>query len=82
MSYEKVKQADQTIIGTKQVVKAARNGYLSEIIVAMDAEMRVVAPVLEAAEELGIQVSYVPSKQMLGKVAGLRVKASVVAIAD
>lgn len=82
MSYEKVKQADKTIIGTKQAVKAARNRSLSEIVVAMDAEMHVIAPVLEAALEHGIPVSYVPSKQTLGKVAGLRVNASVVAITD
>jgi len=82
MSYEKVKQADKTIIGTKQAVKAARKGHLSEIVVAMDADHHVVAPVLEIAREHDIPVTMVPSKQKLGKVAGLRVDASVVAIAD
>ncbi|MFA1641880.1 ribosomal L7Ae/L30e/S12e/Gadd45 family protein [Chryseomicrobium aureum] len=82
MSYEKVKQAQKTIIGTKQAVKAARNGHLSEIIVAMDVDHHVIAPVLEVAREFNIPVTNVPSKQQLGKVAGLRVHASVVAIAD
>ena len=42
MSYEKVKQAKKTIIGTKQTVKAIRAGIVTEIIIAQDAEERII----------------------------------------
>ena len=45
MSYEKVEQAKKTIIGTKQTVKAIRAGIVTEVIIAQDAEERVIAPV-------------------------------------
>ena len=44
MSYEKVKQAKKTIIGTKQTVKAIRAGIVTEVIIAMDAEERFITP--------------------------------------
>ena len=38
MSYEKVKQAKKTIIGTKQAVKAMKNGLVKEVYIALDVE--------------------------------------------
>jgi len=43
MSYEKVKQAKKTIIGTRQAVKAIRAGIVTEVIIAMDAEERFIS---------------------------------------
>ena len=80
MSYEKVKQAKKTIIGTKQTVKAIRAGIVSEIIVAQDAEDRVIAPVLEEADLHCIPLTHVDSKQKLGAVCGIDVGTAVVAI--
>ena len=37
MSYEKVLQAQKLIIGTKQTVKALKQGVVNELIVAEDA---------------------------------------------
>lgn len=81
MSYEKVKQATKTIIGTKQAVKAIKSGRAKEIIVAQDAEERVTQPVIALAEEYGIPVDYVQSRKELGKACGIQVGAAVVAIA-
>ena len=50
MSYEKVERAKKTIIGTKQTVKAIRAGIVTAVIIAQDAEERVVAPVKEEAD--------------------------------
>ena len=57
MSYEKVEQAKKTIIGTKQTVKAIHAGIVTEVIIAQDAEERIIAPVMEEAELHGIQVT-------------------------
>ncbi|MFJ7935186.1 ribosomal L7Ae/L30e/S12e/Gadd45 family protein [Sporosarcina sp. NPDC096371] len=80
MSYEKVERAKKTIIGTKQTVKAIRAGIVTAVIIAQDAEERVVAPVMEEATLHGIQVTHVDSKERLGNACGIQVGAAVVAI--
>lgn len=80
MSYEKVNQAKKTVIGTKQTVKAIHGGHVLEILVARDADNRITQPALQAAKENGVKIDYVESKIELGKVCGLQVGASVVAI--
>lgn len=80
MSYEKVKQAKKTIIGTKQTVKAIHRGIVTEIIIAQDAEERIIAPVLEEARLRDIKVTLVDSKKSLGEACGIEVSATVVAL--
>lgn len=80
MSYEKVEQAKKTIIGTKQTVKAIRAGIVTEVIIAKDAEGRVVSPVLEEADLHSIPIHYVDSREELGNACGIQVGAAVVAI--
>ena len=67
MSYEKVEQAKKTIIGTKQTVKAIRAGIVTEVIIAQDADERIIAPVMEEAAIHGIRVTYVDSMKKLRK---------------
>lgn len=80
MSYAKVKQASQTIIGTKQAVKAMRAGQVLEVFVALDADSWVTDPAILLAKEIGIPVHLVESKKELGKACGIHVGAAVVAI--
>jgi large subunit ribosomal protein L7A len=82
MSYEKVKQASKTIIGTKQAVKAIKQNQVKELIVALDADNRVTDPVIILAQEIGLPVHLVKSKKELGKACGIHVAAAVVAIAS
>ena len=79
MSYEKVK-ASQTIIGTKQAVKAMHAGLVSELIVALDADSWVTDPAILLAKEIGIPIATVESKRELGKTFGINVGAAIVAI--
>jgi large subunit ribosomal protein L7A len=81
MSYEKVLQADTKIIGTKQTVKALKSGIVSELIVASDAEPKVVAKVMQTAKEMNVPITYVNSMKKLGKACGIDVGAATVAIA-
>ncbi|MED3661698.1 50S ribosomal protein L7ae-like protein [Ureibacillus sp. FSL K6-8385] len=81
MSYEKVKQATKTFVGTKQAVKAIKAGQVKEIVVAQDAEERITQPVIALAQEKGIPISFVESRKDLGKACGIQVGAAVVAIA-
>ncbi|MEH7383194.1 50S ribosomal protein L7ae-like protein [Bacillus sp. JJ1533] len=80
MSYEKVLQAKKIIIGTKQAVKAIHSNMVTEIVVAEDADRRVINKVLQLAEEQQIPISKVDSMLKLGKACGIEVGASTVAI--
>lgn len=80
MSYEKVLQANKVIIGTKQTVKALKDGKTKELIVASDVEAKVITNVVNLALEMNIPVTYVDSMKKLGKACGIEVGASAVAI--
>jgi large subunit ribosomal protein L7A len=80
MSYEKVKQAKETIIGTKQAVKAMKKRLVKEVYIALDVEEKIIEQARLTAQENNVFIHYVESKVDLGKACGLRVSASVVAI--
>ena len=80
MSYDKVKQASQTIIGTKQAVKAMRAGQVIQLIIAFDADSWVTDPAILLAKEIGIPIVTVESTRELGKAFGINVGAAIVAI--
>lgn len=80
MSYEKVSQAHKIIVGTKQSVKALKNNEVKEIIVATDADHRIIEKVIQTAEEKQIPLTNVSSMKKLGKACGIEVGAAAVAI--
>jgi large subunit ribosomal protein L7A len=80
MSYEKVLRAKTIVIGTKQTVKALKEGHVQELIVADDAEAKVTASIINQALGMDIPVRHVDSMKKLGKACGIEVGASTVAI--
>jgi large subunit ribosomal protein L7A len=82
MSYEKVSQAYNVIVGTKQTIKALKNGEVKEIVVADDADHRVTVKLVQTAKELQVPVTRVDSMKKLGKACGIEVGAAAVAITN
>ncbi|WP_257351166.1 50S ribosomal protein L7ae-like protein [Pseudalkalibacillus decolorationis] len=80
MSYEKVMQARDIIVGSKQTIKALQNREVKELIVASDADPRITNKVVHIAEENGVPVTPVESMKKLGKACGIDVGAATVAI--
>lgn len=80
MSYEKVLQASKIIIGTKQTVKALREGVVQELIIATDADAKVTAPAVSEAQKLSVPIRYVDSMKKLGRACRIEVSAAAVAI--
>ncbi|WP_147535692.1 50S ribosomal protein L7ae-like protein [Bacillus marasmi] len=80
MSYEKVLQAEHIIIGTKQTVKALKSGSVIEVVVATDADLKVVSKVVQTAKEMEVPISYVDSMKKLGRACKIDVGAATVAI--
>lgn len=80
MSYEKVLRANKVIIGTKQTVKALKDGNVQELVVAADADPKVTSKMIHQARELDVPILHVDSMKKLGKACGIEVGASAVAI--
>ncbi|MFE8698595.1 50S ribosomal protein L7ae-like protein [Cytobacillus sp. FJAT-53684] len=80
MSYEKVLQAKCIIIGTKQTVKALKLGTVNKVVIAKDADHKVIAKVANAAKEVEVPILYVDSMKKLGKACGIEVGAAAIAI--
>lgn len=80
MSYDKVSQAQNIIVGTKQTVRALKSGQVRELFVAEDADLRVKERVIHAASEVNVPVTIVDSMKKLGKACGIDVGAAAVAI--
>ncbi|MFA1821649.1 50S ribosomal protein L7ae-like protein [Virgibacillus oceani] len=83
MSYEKVAQVkSRIIIGTKQTLKAMKNGEISEVVIADDADKYITQKVANLADELDIPYQHVDSMKKLGIACGIEVGASTVAIRE
>lgn len=80
MSYEKVLQASNLIVGTKQTVRALKSGHVQEVYVAIDADPRITESIIETAKEMGVPFITVDSMKKLGKACGIDVGATTVAI--
>ncbi len=70
----------RVIIGLKQTLKAMKNGEISEVFIADDADQHMTQKVSSLAKELDIPCHYVDSKEKLGAACGIEVGASTVAI--
>ncbi|WP_186576174.1 50S ribosomal protein L7ae-like protein [Aquibacillus kalidii] len=81
MSYEKVAEVkNNLIIGTKQTIKAMKNGEVHEVIVAEDADQHITSKVSRLAKEMNIPCFTVDSMKRLGKACGIDVGTATVAI--
>lgn len=80
MSYEKVTQAIEKVIGTKQTLKALEEMQVKEIIVAEDADEKILQRIFSLAEKQGVACFKVDSMKKLGKACGIDVNAVAVAI--
>ncbi|MBW6462707.1 MAG: ribosomal L7Ae/L30e/S12e/Gadd45 family protein [Bacillota bacterium] len=79
---ELIKKAERKVVGTKQTLKALEKGEVSMVIIARDAEDKVIRPVLLLCEANKIELHYVDSMVQLGRMCGIKVKAAVAAITE
>lgn len=80
MSYEKVLQAQEVVVGTKQTVRALKEGNAREVVIAEDADRAIIDKIVEAAREANVPVTKVDSMKKLGKACKIQVGAATVAI--
>lgn len=82
MSLSLIKSARRKVVGTKETLKALEKREAKVVLVARDAESRVVQPVVDLSESQGIEIHYVEEMKELGKACGIKVGAAVAAVID
>ena len=80
MPYKRLMAAKEKSVGTKQTLKALKNGLAQVVYVAADAEKHISEPVVRLCEEQSTPVIQVDSMKNLGKACGIKVECAVAAV--
>ncbi len=74
------KVKEHKVIGKKQTLKALKGEKVELLLIAKDAEGKVIRPLVELAKEYNVPINYVDTMVELGEAAGIEVGAATVAI--
>ncbi|MFL0270286.1 ribosomal L7Ae/L30e/S12e/Gadd45 family protein [Candidatus Clostridium radicumherbarum] len=64
------------VVGIKQSIKVMKNNEAKAVYVAKDADSRLIAPVINLAQEISLEINYVSTMKDLGKLCGIDVGAA------
>ncbi|MDQ7793407.1 MAG: ribosomal L7Ae/L30e/S12e/Gadd45 family protein [bacterium] len=77
-----MKRAQRRTVGAKQTLKAVDRGIATLVVVARDADERVLRDLLRCCEERGVTVLYAESMEGLGRACGIQVGAAAAAVIE
>ena len=80
MSLDLIKDGKRRTVGTRETRKALEKGLLEGIFIAMDAEHRLVKPLIVAAKASGISIYYVETMKKLGAVCEVEVDTAIAGV--
>ncbi len=80
MSLDLIKDGKKRTVGTRETRKALEKGLLEGIFIAMDAEHRLVKPLIVAAKASGISIYYVETMKKLGAVCEVEVDTAIAGV--
>lgn len=80
MSLDLIKDGKKRTVGTRETRKALEKGLLEGIFIAMDAEHRLVKPLIAAAKASGISIYYVETMKKLGAVCDVEVDTAIAGV--
>ena len=80
MSLDIIKEGKRRTIGTRQTSKALNKGELAGIFIAMDAEHRIIKPIIVAAKEKNIPIYYIESMKKLGAACEIEVDTAIAGV--
>ena len=68
------------VVGAKQVRRALKDGRAARLYMALDADPRLLQPLVQAAVNQQVPVEQVPTMKELGSVCGIAVGSAVAAL--
>ena len=70
--YQRVKSLRGRTVGTSSTMRAVERGLAAEVILARDADRRVLNPLIALCREKGVKISWVDCQDALGAACGLQ----------
>ncbi|MCM8712071.1 ribosomal L7Ae/L30e/S12e/Gadd45 family protein [Clostridium sp. SYSU_GA19001] len=64
------------VVGLKQSIKAIKNGEAKTLYAAIDADTKLIEPVVKLAKENSLEIQYVNTMKDLGRLCGIDVGAA------
>lgn len=64
------------VVGIKQSIKAIKNGEAKAVYAALDADIKLIEPVIKLAKENSLEINYTDTMKDLGKLCGIDVGAA------
>ncbi|MGF7186152.1 large subunit ribosomal protein L7A [Desulfitispora alkaliphila] len=77
---ERLKNASEITVGTKQTMKALQSGEAQVVYLAEDADGHVTKPLVDACRKTGVEVTRVSTMLELGKACGIEVGSASAAV--
>jgi large subunit ribosomal protein L7A len=77
---EALRNPSKRVVGTRQVLRAVKNGQASKVYLCKDADEYIYRQVQSACEEHGVPVTLLDSMEILGKQCLIGVKTAAAAI--
>lgn len=74
------KLSGRVVIGTKQTMKAVEQGRAAEVMVAQDADPRMVTRIVQLCGQRGVKLTRADSMRTLGRMCGIEVGAAMAAL--
>lgn len=69
----------QKVVGVKQAIKALEKGAVKLVVVADDADAKVVKPLIDLCDEKSVPYEKAESMKELGRLCGIQVGAAAIA---
>ncbi len=66
----------EKVVGIKQTIKALKNNLGSKLYIAKDADVKLLEPILELAEERALEIVQIDTMKELGVLCGIDVSAA------
>lgn len=82
MSLAGIAAARKKTVGIRQTLKAIQKGQARAVYVAMDADRRVIDPVIRVCQVKGIPLMQVESMRELGSACGISVNCATAAVTE
>lgn len=80
MSIKQLQEADHTVVGTKQTIRAVESGQALKVFLAEDVDSSLWLEINQLCEEYQVPVESVSTMAELGRTVDIEVKAAVAAM--
>ena len=81
-SAEAISRARKRTVWIRQTLKAVEQGLVRVVVVAKDADVRLLGDLLASCQRQGVTVTYAESMKLLGEASGIKVGAAAAAVLE